>query len=1252
MRRRFRENPGTVDEAWARYFAAEDSGEPAGGTPGGGGHAPSSPTGQNPPSAAPQAPASTPSRPTPPATVAAAAAPAAVPTSVATVERAAAPHHDTAPESPGSGKGVSPDRPRPSHDAASPDEGEAVRTKLRGAAARVVQNMDASLKVPTATSVREVPMKLVAAERQIINEYLSTSTGGKVSYTHLIGFAMVQALKALPAMNNFYDEADGQAFLVTPATINLGLAIDVAKPDGTRQLLVPNIRDAGSLDFAQFWHAYELIVHKARRGELTAEDFKDTTATLTNPGTIGTTHSVARLLRGQGVIVGVGSIDYPAEFQGAAASYITRFGVSQVSTLTSTYDHRIIQGALSGEFLAYIGQLLLGNHEFYDRVFAALRIPYEPVRWMKDISDENPSRPRISRIAPLIAAYRNYGHYMADIDPLEFRQRTHPELAIEYHGLTLWDLDRVFPIAGLGAGSGGTKTMHEILSILRSSYCRTVGLEYMHIADNEQRTWIQERFERPYARWPKEEHLRILDKLSEAEIFETFLQTKYVGQTRFSLEGAESAIVFLDELCEQSADAGIDEVVIGMPHRGRLNVLANIIGKSYTQLFEEFEGNANAGDQSSGDVKYHLGAEGEFVAASGNTVTTSLAANPSHLETVNPVVEGIARAKLDDLGGQEDEYGVLPVLMHGDAAFAGQGVVYETMQMSQLRAYKTGGTIHLVINNQVGFTAGPTESRSSVYCTDVAKAWQCPIFHVNGDDPEAIARVAQVAFEYRQKFHKDVVIDLVCYRRRGHNEGDDPSFTQPKMYDLITQKRTTRTLYTEALIGRGDITVEEAQAVISHFRNRLEGVFQEVREAGNRPSDPIPNAPSYPAKAKGDPNLLIDKATMDAVAKAHLTFPDGFTVHPKVLPRLKQRADSLSNGGIDWATAELLAFGSLLLEGRSVRLVGQDTRRGTFSQRFAAVVDRVTNEEYVPLKHLSDTQGSFYVYDALLSEYAAMGFEYGYSLAQPNALVCWEAQYGDFINGAQTIIDEYVSSGDAKWGQKSGVVLLLPHGYEGAGPDHSSARLERWLAQCSERAMAVCQPSTPASYFYLLRQHAYVNRHRPLVVMTPKSMLRNKLAVSAVDDFTNGRWRPVLPDPTIEDPSTVERVLLCAGKIRWDLVNARAAAGLEQKVAIIALERFYPLPAQELAAELEPYRHVTDIRYVQEEPVNQGAWWFLQRRLSAAMAVYSHNQEFPMTGIARPEASAPAVGSAKAHAVQAAELIHRALAPLPEGSER
>ena len=1255
-------DPTSVDPSWASYFESHNLG--AGGNGSGGSRsagsakaapsasrtpsAPSAPATKATPTAAPQqrpAPASSsataPSSASTPATPA--PAPAAAPASrrPAKVEQPTT-NKNARPSAPGRRGGVPADPPNPSN-RPTVDLEEPVKTVLRGTPARTAKNMDASLSVPTATSVRSLPVKLLIDQRIVINNHLRRARGGKVSFTHLIGFAMVQALKTHPEMNNGYEVVDGKPTMIEPRHINLGLAIDLPKADGTRQLLVPSIKSCETLDFAQFWAAYEEVVRKARAGKLAVEDFAGTTITLTNPGTIGTNHSVPRLMSGQGAIIGVGSMDYPPEFQGSDPDKLSQMSVSKVMTLTSTYDHRVIQGAASGQYLARLHALLLGEDGFYDDIFGALRIPYEPIRWAQDVSaDHEDQVPKEARIMEMINAYRVRGHLMADTDPLEYRQRAHHDLDVQSHALTLWDLDREFA-TGAFAGGRGLMKMRQILGILRDSYCRTIGIEYMHIQEPAQRKWIQDRVERRHESLPREEHLRILDKLNEAEIFETFLQTKFVGQKRFSLEGGESTIVVIDEICEQAANLGLEEVCIGMPHRGRLNVLANVVGKSYAQIFREFEGNIDPRTvQGSGDVKYHLGAEGQFTALSGATIKTSVAANPSHLEAVNPVLEGIARAKQDilDRGG---EFPVLPMLLHGDAAFAGQGVVAETLNLSQLRGYRTGGTIHVIVNNQVGFTTSPTESRSSMYCTDVARMVQAPIFHVNGDDPEACTRVARLAFAFRQEFNKDVVIDIVCYRRRGHNEGDDPSFTQPLMYDLIEKKRSTRKLYTEALIGRGDITIEDAEDVMSRFQQRLESVFREVRDATKTPPpDEHQLKPAYPSKEAARHGTAVTPEVLKRIADAHLSFPDGFTVHPKVMPQLQRRATAITQGNIDWGTAEILAFGSLLLEGRTVRLTGQDSRRGTFVQRFACVVDRKTGEAYVPLKHLDDDQGRFHVFDSLLSEYAAMGFEYGYSVARPDALVLWEAQFGDFANGAQTILDEFISSGEAKWTQKSGVVLLLPHGYEGQGPDHSSARIERYLQLAAEGSIVVAQPSSPASHFHLLRQHAIGERHRPLVIMTPKSMLRNKLAVSQPEDFTDGNWAPVLSDPYIIDPDAVRRVILCSGKVRWDLVNKRAQLD-RWDTAILPLERLYPLPAAEIVAELQALPNASpDLLWVQDEPTNQGAWPFMALNLVPALEAVDPDRPWTVTPHTRPASSAPSVGSAKVHESQQRDLLESA----------
>ena len=1127
-----------------------------------------------------------------------------------------------------------PKEPEPLAPAEASDEPQL--TTLRGAPARTVQNMDLSLSVPTATSVRSVPVKLLIDNRTVINNHLARARGGKVSFTHLIGYALVRALKQMPEMNNGFDVIDGKPTLIQPAHINLGLAIDLPKPDGTRQLLVPSIKAAEAMDFAGFWTAYEDLVRKARNNKLAVSDFQGTTISLTNPGTIGTNHSVPRLMKGQGAILGVGSMDYPPEFQGASEETLTRNAVSKVMTLTSTYDHRVIQGAQSGEFLKRLHALLLGEDDFYDEIFRALRIPYEPIRWAHDISANHDDEiSKQARILELIHAYRVRGHIMADTDPLEYQQRSHPDLEVESHGLTLWDLDREFATGSFGGEGRRFMKLRNILGILRDSYCRTVGIEYMHIQDPEQRRWIQQRVEQPHVKPPREEQLRILLKLNQAEAFETFLQTKFVGQKRFSLEGGETTIPLIDEICEAAAEADLDEVTMGMAHRGRLNVLANIVGKSYSQIFREFEGNIDPRTvQGSGDVKYHLGAEGEFTAGSGEKIKVSVAANPSHLEAVDPVLEGIARAKQDVLN-RGAEFPVLPLLVHGDAAFAGQGVVAETLNLSQLRGYRTGGTIHVVVNNQVGFTTSPASSRSSLYCTDVARMVQAPIFHVNGDDPEACIRVARLAFEYRQAFKKDVVIDLVCYRRRGHNEGDDPSYTQPLMYDLIEQKRSVRKLYTESLIGRGDITVEEAEQVLRDYQQQLERVFTEVREATSTPSE-WTTVPDYPEKSVNETSTAISKETLKRISDAHVNAPDGFTVHPKVLPQLQRRAAAITAGPIDWGTGEILAFGSLLMDGRPVRLAGQDSRRGTFVQRFATIIDRENADEWTPLANLSEDQAQFYVYDSLLSEYAAMGFEYGYSVARPDTLVLWEAQFGDFVNGAQTIIDEFITAGEAKWRQSSGVVLLLPHGYEGQGPDHSSARIERFLTMAADDAFVVAQPSTPASHFHLLRQHSLGEEHRPLIVFTPKSMLKRKEAASQPDDFTEGTFRPVIGDDEV-DPGRVEKLLLCSGRITWDLmVERKRREGDDPHTAIVRLERLYPRPVAELKAEMAKYPNLQEVRWVQDEPANMGPWPHMALNLTPEL------DGIPFYRVSRPESSSPSVGQHSRHVEEQKALLQQA----------
>ncbi|MDI3315498.1 MAG: multifunctional oxoglutarate decarboxylase/oxoglutarate dehydrogenase thiamine pyrophosphate-binding subunit/dihydrolipoyllysine-residue succinyltransferase subunit [Mycobacterium sp.] len=1129
-----------------------------------------------------------------------------------------------------------------------PAEGDQVQV-LRGAAAAVVKNMSASLEVPTATSVRAIPAKLLIDNRIVINNHLNRTRGGKISFTHLLGYAVVQAIKAYPNMNRHYAEVDGKPGAVTPAHTNLGLAVDVPGKDGKRSLVVAGIKRCETMRFAQFVTAYEDIVRRARDGKLTAEDFAGVTISLTNPGTIGTAHSVPRLMAGQGAIIGVGAMEYPAEFQGASPERIAELGIGKLITLTSTYDHRIIQGAESGDFLRAIHEMVLSD-SFWDEIFLDLGIPYEPVRWRPDnpdsIADKNP------RVIELIAAYRSRGHLMADIDPLRLdntRFRSHPDLDVLTHGLTLWDLEREFKVDGFAGAK--YKKLRDVLGLLRDAYCRHIGVEYTHILEPEQQQWLQQRLETTHVKPTVAQQKYILSKLNAAEAFETFLQTKYVGQKRFSLEGAESVIPMMDAVIDQCAEHGLDEVVIGMPHRGRLNVLANIIGKPYSQIFTEFEGNLNpAQAHGSGDVKYHLGATGVYIQMFGdNDIQVSLTANPSHLEAVDPVLVGQVRAKQDllELGRSADKteraYSVVPLMVHGDAAFAGQGVVAETLNLALLPGYRVGGTIHIVVNNQIGFTTSPEHSKSSEYCTDVAKMIGAPIFHVNGDDPEACVWVARLAVDFRQQFQKDVVIDMLCYRRRGHNEGDDPSMTNPAMYDAIETKRGVRKSYTEALIGRGDISMKEAEDALRDYQGQLERVFNEVRELEKHAAQPSESVESYQQVPRG---LFtgIDKALIARIGDAHLALPEGFSVHPRVKPVLEKRREMAYEGKIDWAFAELLALGSLVAEGKLVRLSGQDTRRGTFSQRHAVIIDRNTGEEFTPLQLLatnpdgSPTGGKFLVYDSPLSEFAALGFEYGYTVGNPDAFVVWEAQFGDFANGAQPIIDEFISSGEAKWGQLSNVVLLLPHGHEGQGPDHTSARIERFLQLWAEGSMTIAMPSTPSNYFHLLRRHALDGIQRPLIVFTPKSMLRNRAAVSEIRDFTEIKFRSVLEEPIYEDGigdrTKVTRILLTSGKLYYELA-ARKAKDRRDDVAIVRIEQLAPLPRRRLGETLDRYPNVSEYFWVQEEPANQGAW----PRFGLELPELLPDKLTGIKRVSRRAMSAPSSGSTRVHAVEQQEVI-------------
>ena len=1128
----------------------------------------------------------------------------------------------------------------PSADDEASQATEPAGEPIRGAAARIVANMEASLAVPTATSFREVPAKLLEVNRKVINGYLARTRGGKVSFTHLIGYAIVRAIADdLPVMNSRYlVDDDGKPRVERHAHVGLGIAVDVEKSDGSRTLLVPCVKDADTLEFREFLTAYEDLIRKVRTNKLTPEDFAGTTVSLTNPGTIGTKQSVPRLMPGQGLIVGVGSLAYPTAHQAADPSTLADLGISKVITISSTYDHRIIQGAESGLFLKRVNELLLGDDGFYDRVFRSLGVPYEAVQWRTDV---NPHRDESSALAKQMAVdtvvnmHRVRGHLIADLDPLAAKEpHMHSELDPATYGLTIWDLDRTFQTGGVGGSD--RMALGDLLGVLRDAYCRTVGIEYMHIQEAEEKRWIQEQVEGRSWSISAEEQRHILGRLNAAEAFEKFLSTRYVGQKRFGIEGAESAIPVLDAILEAAADDGLDAAMVGMAHRGRLNVLANIVGKSYDQIFAEFEGTVTADSvQGSGDVKYHLGQTGTFVARTGAEISVELAANPSHLEAVDPVVVGMARARQDQVD-QPESFSILPLLIHGDAAFAGQGVVAETLNLSQIRGYRVGGTVHLIINNQLGFTTPPTAARSSEYPTDVAKMVQAPIFHVNGDDPEACVRVAKLAFAYRQRFHKDVVIDMVCYRAHGHNEGDDPSYTQPIMYKRIDAHRSVRKLYTEALVKRGDITLEEAEQALDDFSARLQQALDHTRDSA--PTEAMAAPP--PRQAVGvlpRVDTGVDQERLERVYEALKVRPEGFTVHPKLQRQLDQRDQMFAAGEVDWGLGEALAFGTMLLDGVDLRISGQDTRRGTFSHRHSVLVDYETGAEYAPLAHLGKEQGKFWIYDSLLSEYAALGFEYGYSVANKDAFVAWEAQFGDFVNGAMITIDQFLVAAEDKWGQTSGLVMLLPHGYEGQGPEHSSARIERFLTLAAEDNIQVANATTAAQYFHLLRRQMARDVRKPLVVFTPKSLLRSKHSRSKVQDLHDGSFLEVLADPGAPDPEAVQRVVFASGKVAVEAIERRDAEGAP--VAIARVEQLYPWPFEAVAEVLSGYPDAREIVWLQEEPENMGPWNSVKGRLYEA-----HGDTHTIRRVSRPESGSPAVGSLAVHKQEQAALIDAALA--------
>ena len=1104
---------------------------------------------------------------------------------------------------------------------------------IRGPAATLARFMNASLGVPTATSFRTIVVDVLDERRRALKQ-----SGRRLSFTHLIAWALIQAAREMTAMAVVYTEVEGKPHALEPDGIHLGLAVDVERGEGQRFLVTPVLAGADALDFARFTARYDELVAGARDNSLPPDAYAGANMSLTNPGGIGTVASVPRLMPGQGTIVATGAIGYPPGLGQVAPEKLAELGVAKVMTLSSTYDHRVIQGAESGQFLATVHDLLLGSERFYDEIFAALKIPYEPVGWSRDrggVDGLNQELEKQSRVIQLINMYRVRGHVLAELNPISWEVLSHPELDLSYYGLTVWDLDREFLTDGLPGPR--KQPLRQIIDRLRDVYCRTVGVEYMHISDPDQKRWIQKRVESEMGdELSKEEKLHVLDRLSAAEAFERFLHSKYTGHKRFSLEGAESLIVMLDALLEEAADDGMVESVMGMAHRGRLNVLANAVGKPLKEIFKEFEGSIDEDTvQGSGDVKYHLGMTGRFASRQGNELAIVLASNPSHLEAVDPVVEGMTRAKQDvlqDAGENNPWARIMPLLLHGDAAFAGQGVVAETFNFSGVRGYRTGGTVHIVVNNLIGFTTAPHAGRSAFYATDVAKMVQAPILHVNGDDPEACWRVVKLAFAYRREFNRDIVIDLVCYRRYGHNEGDEPAFTQPLMYAKIDERRSVRKIYTEKLLNKGELSLEEAEESFEKFRERLQEAFKETQETVAERKAKRAAPPPKPTGVLEPVETGVERARLDHIQRTLTTFPEGFEPHPKLAKQVEKRRDLLERDAIDWAGAEALAFGSLLLEGFTVRLSGQDSRRGTFSQRHSVMVDHRTGEEYFPLNQLGPDQGRHRTHDSILSEFAVLGFEYGYSVANGDALVCWEAQFGDFVNGGQVIIDQFMVAGEDKWNQTSGLVLLLPHGYEGQGPEHSSARLERFLTLAAEDSIQVAEPSTPANYFHLLRRQMHRTVRKPLVVLTPKWLLRLPDARSKTEALVNGHFRETLDDPRVKDPENVERILLCTGKIAYQLLGEREKR--DAPAAICTVEQLYPFPKQQLFEIFDRYPNATEVRWMQEEPENMGAWFSVSHRLRDGL-----DQRLRLKYGARPESASPATGSATVHEQEQEELL-------------